>query len=120
MFLSAFTRAIRLIEGSMWPLLRRDGLAWQYSVLTVLYSWLLGTFSRLPSHPFAKLVHLGSYTAIIFLHGAEHFIGPVTRYPDIWVVGNVIVSFGAFVIAWGWTMGKLWIETTAHDKSKKE
>lgn len=97
----------------MWPLLRRDGLVLQYAVLTLLYAWLLGTFSRLPSHPFAKLVHLGTYTGIVFLHAAEFFVGPVSRYPDVWVVGNVLVCFGAFGVAWGWTLLKLWIETLA-------
>lgn len=105
----------------MWPLLRRDGLVFQYAVLTLLYAWLLGTFSRLPSHPIAKLVHLGTYAAILLLHAAELFVGPVSRYPDIWVVANVLVCFGAFVVAWGWTLQKLWIETSAGAvKSKSE
>lgn len=104
----------------MSPLLRRDGLLLQYAALTLLYAWLLGTFSRLPSHPFAKLVHVGTYAAIVLLHAAEFFVGTVSRYPDIWVVGNVVVCFGAFVVAWGWTLNKLWIEVSAPEEAKSK
>lgn len=97
----------------MWPLLRRDGLALQYSVMTLFYAWLLGSFQRLPEHPLARLVHVGSYAAIGALHVAEMVVGRVERLPDLWVVLNVLVCFGAFVVAWGWTVGRLWRECGA-------
>lgn len=97
---------------SMWPLLSRDGLALQYTVLFLFYAWLMGSFHNLPNHWFGKLVHIGSYGTIITIHLAEVMIGKVERYPDLWAVGNVLVSFGAFTIAWGWTILKLWTESS--------
>jgi alpha-1,3-glucosyltransferase len=96
----------------MWPLLSRDGLALQYTVLFLFYAWLMGSFHNLPNHWFGKLVHIGSYGTIITIHLAEVMIGKVERYPDLWAVGNVLVSFGAFTIAWGWTILKLWTESS--------
>lgn len=94
----------------MWPLLHRDGLAHQYIVMSGFYAWLLGTFHRLPKHWFAKLTHVGSYCAILAIHAAEQYVGTVERYPDLWVVGNVLVCFGSYVIAWAWTVQRLWME----------
>ncbi|KAF8251450.1 ALG6, ALG8 glycosyltransferase [Wilcoxina mikolae CBS 423.85] len=96
---------------SLWPLLRRDGLVLQYIVMSVFYAWLLGTFHRLPEHWFAKLTHVGSYCAILVIHTAEQYVGTVERYPDLWVVGNVLLCFGSYVIAWAWTLQRLWMET---------
>lgn len=106
----------------MWPLLRRDGLALQYTVMTLFYAWLMGSFSRLPTHWFGKTVHLGSYAAIAALHAAEQLVGTIARLPDLWVVGNVLVCFGAFGVAWGWTMWKLWAQSygAAAGKPKTE
>jgi len=103
---------------SMWPLLRRDGLALQYTVMTVFSAWLMGTFHRLPEHWFARLTQLGSYAAIIALHVAEIMVGKIERLPDLWVVGNVLVCFGCFTIAWAWLLKRLWTET--QEKSKIE
>ena len=104
----------------MWPLLRRDGLALQYAVATILYAWLMGTFQRLPRHWFGKLVHLSTYTGALFIHAADLWVGTVNRYPDLWVVGNVLLCFGAYIIAWGWTMHKLWCCTEQTMKPKTE
>ena len=76
----------------------------------LLYAWLLGTFRNLPRHWTGKIIHVGSYTGIIVLHAAEHFIGRVDRFPDLWVVGNVLLCFPAYVLAWFWTLWKLWTE----------
>ena len=103
---------------SMWPLLRRDGLALQYTVMTLFSAWLMGTFHRLPEHWFAKLTHLGSYAAVIALHAAEIVVGKVERLPDLWVVGNVLICFGCYTVAWAWLLQRLWAET--HGKSKIE
>ncbi|KAF3919608.1 hypothetical protein ABW20_dc0103859 [Dactylellina cionopaga] len=78
---------------SMWPLLRREGLGLQYTVLTALWSWLL-SLHELPSSIYAKALHLSVYAAAITLHVAELTIkgGIVERLPDIWVVGNVMAE----------------------------
>ncbi|KAF3928034.1 hypothetical protein AA313_de0201569 [Arthrobotrys entomopaga] len=93
---------------SMWPLLRREGLGLQYTVLTALWSWLL-SLHELPSSIFAKALHLGFYAGAIILHGAELSVkgGIVERFPDIWVVGNVILCFGAFVALYLWCLYRM-------------
>ncbi|KAL7266831.1 Glucosyltransferase-like protein [Rhizina undulata] len=96
---------------SMWPLLKRDGLTLQYAVIALLYAWLMGTHIHLPKHWFGKLVHVGSYLAVVAVHVAEVVVGKVDRWPDLWVVANVLVSFGSFTIAWLWVLQKLWRES---------
>lgn len=93
---------------SMWPLLRREGLGLQYTVLTALWSWLL-SLHELPSSIYAKALHLSVYAAAITLHVAELTIkgGIVERLPDIWVVGNVLVCFGAFVSMYLWVLYRM-------------
>lgn len=104
---------------SMWPLLQRDGLALQYSVVSLLYAWLMGTFEHLPRHWFGKVVHVGSYAAVLGLHVAEGVMGKVERWPDLWVVGGVEVCFGGFVVAWVWVLGRLWRESRRVGKKPK-
>jgi alpha-1,3-glucosyltransferase len=108
-----------LSNHSMWPLLRRDGLALQYTVMALFYAWLMGTFRNLPTSLFAKIIHLASYTAIIAIHSAESIVGKIGKYPDLWVVGNVLVCFGCYVIAWAWLLKRLWTESLS-GKSKIE
>lgn len=91
----------------------------QYTVLFLAYAWLMGTFRTLPQHWAGKIIHVGSYAALIALHACEYFLGAVERYPDLWVVGNVLLCFPAFVLAWFWTLRKLWIESKL-GKSKFE
>lgn len=107
------------ILRSLWPLLKRDGLGLQYAVLFLTYAWLMGTFKNLPNHWTGKAIHLGSYAAVCAIHGAEYFIGTVARYPDLWVVANVLICFPAYVIAWSWTLWKLWQEAKV-EKPKLE
>ncbi|KAI5796653.1 glycosyl transferase [Geopyxis carbonaria] len=104
---------------SMWPLLNRDGLALQYAVLFILFGWLMGTFQNTSDHWAGKMIHIGSYVAVLAIHIAEKAIGQPERYPDIWVVGNVLISFACYVIAWGWTLLKLWQEART-DKDKND
>ncbi|KAG0642651.1 glycosyl transferase [Tuber brumale] len=106
---------------SMWPLLRRDGLQLQYTVLTLLYAWLMGTFKHLPKHWFGKLVHVGSYISILATHFAEAFLfkGLLQEYPDLWVVANVEISFGCFTVAWIWVLWRLWKESRKGRKKPK-
>lgn len=96
---------------SLWPLLKRDGLALQYSVVTLLYAWLMGSFEHLPRGWLGRVIHVGSYVAVAALHAGEYGVGRVERWPDLWVVLGVEVCFGAFVVAWGWVLGELWRES---------
>jgi alpha-1,3-glucosyltransferase len=104
---------------SMWPLLRREGLTLQYAVVVFCWNWLIGQFSWtgmskfLPKNWFVRLAVLGSYSALIGLHLVEYFVpsswGLVDKYPDFFVLANVTVSFGCFVVFWLWTLYNLFM-----------
>lgn len=105
---------------SMWPLLRREGLIQQYAVIVFLWNWMLGnlhwsrlTKETLPVNLFLRLVVIGSYAAMIALHIVEPWIprALLSRYPDIWVIANITLSFGCFTIFWLWTLYNLYIES---------
>ena len=49
----------RAFFGSMWPLLRRDGLATQYIALTLLWNWLIG---HSPFISFRQATFLDAFT----------------------------------------------------------
>ncbi|KAI5809616.1 glycosyl transferase [Peziza echinospora] len=107
---------------SMWPLLKRDGLALQYTVLTLFWAWLMGGKFLLPKNVLGKIVHLGGYACALGIHVAEVLV-PKERLgskPDLWVVGNVVVSFGVFVGMYLWTMERLWRERGGLGKRKRE
>lgn len=105
----------------MWPLLKREGLGLQYTVLTALWSWLL-SLHELPSSLYAKVLHLGVYAGAIGLHVAELTItgGIVERFPDIWVVGNVVLCFGAFVCMYVWVLYRMAEEAGLLDDLREE
>lgn len=92
----------------MWPLLRREGLGLQYTVLTGLWAWLMG-LHELPQSIFAKILHVGIYLGAVGLHIAELTVkgGIVDRLPDIWVVGNAVLCFGAFSAIYFWVLWRM-------------
>lgn len=81
----------------------------------------MGTFEHLPRHWFGKLVHVGSYTAILGVHFAEMFLDKelLKQWPDLWVVANVEISFGAFTVAWLWVLWRLWKESRKGKRKPK-
>ncbi|KAF9077817.1 glucosyltransferase [Rhodocollybia butyracea] len=95
---------------SMWPLLKKEGLALQYFALTLLWNRLIGynplkimsTFYSMKS--FVHVLSAGAYMAIIFLHLLEPIIIPPARYPDLFPVLNVLVSTPVFVCLWLWSI----------------
>lgn len=102
---------------SLFPLLKKDGLVLQYSVLFLLINWLLGGFvynlqqnllwpSKLSV--FHKLVVAGSYLAIVAFHIVEYNFLPPAQYPDLWVIVNTTISFGCFSIFYMWLLYKMW------------
>jgi alpha-1,3-glucosyltransferase len=119
---------------SMWPLLKRDGLILQYGCLLLLSNWLMGNLSfitptflprvltpgpsisliekakkrhGLPSNLFWRLVILASYLAVCVVHYVDLYLDPPSRYPDLWVLANVALSFGCFGLSWLWCYYKL-------------
>ncbi|KAH3673548.1 hypothetical protein WICMUC_003655 [Wickerhamomyces mucosus] len=120
---------------SLWPLLKKDGLALQYGASFLLSNWLMGNLSfltpnflpkfltpgpsislvseknkkrhGLPSNWFWDLVILSSYIGIGTIHILDFYIIPPSRYPDIWVLANISLSFGCFGLFWLWIYYKL-------------
>lgn len=91
---------------SMWPLLHRDGLTLQYAVMILFYFWIMGGW-RMSNNTLARLIQAAGYAGAIAVHVGEFAYGNTERYPDLWVVGNCIVSFCAFVTCWGWVMVRM-------------
>ncbi|RDW24641.1 glycosyl transferase [Yarrowia lipolytica] len=100
---------------SMWPLLRRENLQLQYFVVLFLWNWLLGNFepsrlwtATLPKSIFWRLVVIGFYVGMVALQVAEYLYPKVDRFPDLWVVGNVLLCAPCFALFWLYTLWNLW------------
>ncbi|KIK01855.1 glycosyltransferase family 57 protein [Laccaria amethystina LaAM-08-1] len=90
---------------SMWPLLKRDGLAVQYIATLLLWNRIIGYNPvRLPPKSFIQFISMAAYAAAIALHVLEWVITPPARYPDLFAVLNVLISTPVFVVAWLWSI----------------
>lgn len=103
---------------SLFPLLKKDGLVLQYSVLFIMINWLISGFnwnlnqnllwpSRLCT--LSKLIIAGSYFAVVVFHIVEYSFEPPTSYPDLWVIANTTISFGCFAIFYLWLVYKIYL-----------
>lgn len=130
---------------TLWPLLKKDGLRLQYSVVFVMYNWLLGNFSfvtprflpqivtpgpsmsavshdyrrrsLLPNALIWKFIIVASYICMFAIHAADHVLPPPEKYPDLWVLLNCTLGFGCFVLFWFWSYYKLF---TLRNKTIKD
>lgn len=105
---------------SMWPLLRREGLHLQVTVLALLYNWLF--YERgavLPRNWLSKLAVFGSYAGIVGVTVIEYLtLLPAdisTQYPDLLIVGNMALSFVCFTYFWLWQTWYMLTLTTIDD-----
>ncbi|KAL7417090.1 glycosyl transferase [Mrakia frigida] len=90
---------------SLYPLLKKDGLSLRYTVITFLWNYILGAFNftnPLRSPPsLLKYLSLLTYPAIFLLHALELFLPePIPSKPDLYVVLNVLVCFGVYLVGW--------------------
>jgi alpha-1,3-glucosyltransferase len=103
---------------TMFPLLTRDGLRIPYAVLTLLWAYLLAlppfslsayTASASDGGPHwtSKLLHLGTYAAMLGWHGVVAFKDPPQDKPDLWVVANVLVGAAGFGCCYLWCLWRL-------------
>lgn len=102
---------------SLFPLLKKDGLVLQYTVLFVMINWLISGFTfnlkenlLWPStlSIFLKLVIGSSYVAVLGFHVVESNYLPPARYPDLWVIANTTISFGCFSTFYLWLLYKMY------------
>ncbi|GAA6026409.1 hypothetical protein JCM8202_005056 [Rhodotorula sphaerocarpa] len=92
---------------SMWPLLRRDGLALQYFVLLAAWNLVIGHDPRRASGRSIRLFTITVYTIAVALHLLEFVAVPPSHLPDLFVVLNQGLSGLVFGIAWLWTNQRL-------------
>ncbi|GAA5985468.1 hypothetical protein JCM10908_006987 [Rhodotorula pacifica] len=98
---------------SMWPLLRRDGLAVQYFVLVGAWNAVIGYNPLRLEGRVIRSVSLTAYAAIACLHGLEAVAHPPQHLPDLFVVLNQTVSAGIFGMAYLWSWKRLLQESWA-------
>lgn len=111
-----------LAVWTMFPLLKRDGLKTPYTVLSLLWIWLLGLppFSancyydpenpNEPGKPLApdelrtptKIFHWWWYALMGFWHLMAAFAEPPADKPDLWIVVNACVGFVGFAVCYLW------------------
>ncbi|KAG5518968.1 hypothetical protein PMAC_002499 [Pneumocystis sp. 'macacae'] len=94
---------------SMWPLLKRDGLLLQYVALLIYWLWLGGFLFHPPGTlgSFETFIHMGSYVLLVLIHLLEALVPPPQRFPHLWVLANMALSFFCFVVFWFWSHWKL-------------
>ncbi|ODQ77039.1 glycosyltransferase family 57 protein [Babjeviella inositovora NRRL Y-12698] len=118
---------------SMWPLLKKDGLSLQYTVVGLLFNWLIGSLDwislflpkfiipgltllvvdhslkrdPLPKGWFWRPVTVLSTSAAVAIHLCDAYVTPPASLPDIWVVANVTLCFGSFALFFLWTCYKM-------------
>ncbi|KAH6634340.1 ALG6, ALG8 glycosyltransferase family-domain-containing protein [Chaetomium sp. MPI-SDFR-AT-0129] len=103
---------------TMFPLLERVDLAMPYTVLTLLWAYLLG----LPPTSLGAYFHDGGNTwtqwVTLFIHGSFYLamafwhvlvraLRPPPDKPDLWVVANVGVGAAGFSLCYVWCLWKL-------------
>lgn len=103
---------------TMFPLLRRVDLRVPYTVLTLLWAYLLGLPPTSISAYFEEsqaawaqwgtaLLHWSLYSLMGAWHVAEAFVQPPSDKPDLWVVANVGVGAVGFIICYLWCLWRL-------------
>ncbi|KAK0540209.1 Glucosyltransferase-like protein [Tilletia horrida] len=103
---------------SLWPLLKKDGVGLQYTMMLFFWNWVIGhrPFSELLAGRqtfigwFGGLVHV----AMVGLHALEaglpYLLSPssldrlTTRYPDLFPVLNVVLCTPVFGLIWLWAL----------------
>lgn len=102
---------------SMFPLLKRDGLALQYVVTLLMINWFIGGFNWRPSKNLLwpsqaswvfKAIIVLSYVGAAAIHIVDLCLLPPQKYPDLWVLANTTLSFGCFSFFYMWLLYKIY------------
>lgn len=107
---------------TMFPLLARVDLRVPYTVLSLLWAYLLGlpptslsAYFQGGSSLFAQwatfFVHGSFYLAIAAWHILEAFLTPPPDKPDLWVVINVGLGAAGFALCYLWCLSKLVVQS---------
>jgi alpha-1,3-glucosyltransferase len=107
---------------TMFPLLQRVDLRVPYTVLTLLWAYLLGLPPTSMSAYFQEgqniwtqwgtaITHGAFYLAMGLWHVLELSVKPPADKPDLWVVANVGVGAAGFALCYAWCFWKLVVES---------
>ncbi|KAF7191266.1 putative dolichyl pyrophosphate Man9GlcNAc2 alpha-1,3-glucosyltransferase [Pseudocercospora fuligena] len=111
-----------LASWTLFPLLVKDELKIPYVVLTSLWAYLMGMppFSisayTTPASEggvniLTKLIHVGTFAAVLAWHGLELFVQPPANKPDLWVVANVALGCAGFGLCYLWCLWNLVVDS---------
>ena len=103
---------------TLFPLLKRDELRVPYTVLSLLWAYLLGlpptSLSLYTSQQSmnglrlsTRLLHLSFYVVMLAWHALEAFVAPPKGKPDLWVVLNVLIGAAGFGVCYLWCTWQL-------------
>lgn len=117
-----------LATWTLFPLLSKDGLRTPYTILTLLWCWLLGlpplsvscyhttgaemntpTSPRDPDDLLTptKIVHWWFYILMAFWHLLSAFAPPPASKPDLWSVVNACLGAAGFALCYAWATWNL-------------
>lgn len=103
---------------TMYPLLQRVDLRMPYTVLTLLWAYLLGLPPVSTSAYFEEgqniwvqwltaIIHGAFYASMGAWHILELFVTPPPDKPDLWVVANVGIGAAGFSLCYMWCLWRL-------------
>ncbi|KAM0790439.1 hypothetical protein ACM66B_003317 [Microbotryomycetes sp. NB124-2] len=92
---------------SMWPLLKRDGLALQYVALLALWNFAIGYNPLRLRSSFVKVLSLVTYALAAIIHLLECISTPPAHLPDLFIVANVGLSVTVFGLSFLWASKRL-------------
>ncbi|KAI5305506.1 Vacuolar protein sorting-associated protein 41, partial [Ascosphaera pollenicola] len=119
-----------LAAVTLYPLLKRDGLAIPYAIITLLWAYFLGlppTSLRVYTERQPRLgddgetkykyddgvslptcfVHLVAYAGMVVWHVGEATVVPPRDKPDLWAVLNAVMGAAGFGVAYLWSTWRL-------------
>ncbi|KAK2592219.1 Glucosyltransferase-like protein [Conoideocrella luteorostrata] len=107
---------------TMFPLLSRVHLAVPYTVLTLLWAYLVGLPPSSWSAPFVEVGSAPKQWATAFTHGTFYvfmalwhivnaYIVPPAGKPDLWVVANVGLGCAGFSLCYLWCFWRLLVDS---------
>ncbi|GAO18499.1 hypothetical protein UVI_02054420 [Ustilaginoidea virens] len=107
---------------TMFPLFSRVHLAVPYTVLTLLWAYLVGLPPTCWTAPFMEagpalkqwttaLIHNVFYVLMGLWHVVSAYVAPPLDKPDLWVVANVGVGCAGFTLCYLWCLCKLVVDS---------
>jgi alpha-1,3-glucosyltransferase len=111
---------------TMFPLLKRDKLELPYTILTLVWAFLLGlppfSFALYGSsalHWSSKGLHVATYVLMLAWHIVEATVDPPAGKPDLWVVVNVLIGTAGFVSCYIWCLYRLVLDSKLFERQGK-